>query len=524
MHLRSPGTLVIYLPVFFLFFLLCFVLFCSICIHVIFHWFHLCCCFGQLNASFNFSKEAMFSLGNRETPQECEGNSQREASSRSSPKSSDVPYQEKKEFCTWRKHVRDLYQYLVHIDLVWESPSARLMPYMTAKNGLATQTVLCCSRTGGLEQQYIQLLSVTTPNTVESLDRTYDTYCDATGEVGGYGMAPSQVDMKVERRMLHDGDPLIVRYMHANPLIIASGSSDGNAYVFDWSRISLNKFPNDPARPRAPLPPNELSSNPTDEERMTYHRRMQALNAVVTEQDRWDKRRGEGQHLLKLSGGSGSCEALDWSVTSDGTLASGSVGVVCYWHVGNTAKDDDRTLTPSHTYKLEDGEARVSEISFSWKDPHAFVVSCETGTVLYGDVRTPDLMELFSLPNGVTSISLSPLDGNSFLVGAENGEVLYYDLRKSTDAVMLFGRMHNGPVSVVQWCPHSRHLFSSGGGDGKCCIYNATSNRLLFKHAGHTENVTDLSWNWQEGFEGHLISVDSNSVMLWRPRDMFFVS
>ncbi|RNF12467.1 putative WD40 repeat protein [Trypanosoma rangeli] len=446
-----------------------------------------------------------------------------EASSASSLQTSGVPYQEKREFCTWRKHVRDLYQHLVHIDLVWESPSARLMPYMTAKMDLATQTVLCCSRTGGLEQPYIQLLSVTTPNTAELLDRTYETYNDATGEVGGYGMAPGQVGIQVERRMLHDGDPLVARYMHANPLIIASGSSDGNAYIFDWSRISLNKFPNDPPRPRAPLPPNELSANPTDEERTTYHKRMRTLNAVVAEQDRWDKRRGEGQHLLKLLGGNGPCETLDWSVTSDGTLLSGSTGLVCYWHVANMSKDDARTLAPSHTYSLEDSETRVSEVAFSWKEPHVFAVSCDSGPVFYGDVRTPDLLELFSLPCGVTSLSVSPLDGTSLLLGAENGEVLYYDLRKSADAVTI-GRMHDGPVSVVQWCPHSRHLFSSGGGDGKCCIYNATSNRLLFKHAGHTENVTDLSWNWQEGFEGHLLSVDSNSLMLWRPRDMFFVS
>ncbi|KEG14346.1 putative WD40 repeat protein [Trypanosoma grayi] len=438
---------------------------------------------------------------------------------------SDVPYQERKEFCTWRKHVRDLYQHLVHIDLVWESPSARLMPYMTVKMGLATQTVLCCARTGGQEQAYIQLLSVTTPHTAESLDRTYDTYCDATGEVGGYGMASSQVGMKVERRMLHDGDPLSVRYMPANPLVIGSGSSDGNVYIFDWSRISLNKFPNDPSRPRAPLPPNELSSNPTDEERMNYHKRMRALNAVVTEQDRWDKRRGEGQHLLTLSGGNGACESLDWSVTSDGTLASGSVGRISYWHVANTSKDDARTVTPTYTYNLEDSETRVSEISFSWTDPHAFVASCESGAVFYGDVRGPELAELFALPCGVASVAVSPLDGTSLLVGGENGEVLYYDLRKSTDAVTI-DRLHTSKVSVVQWCPHSRHLFASGGGggDGKCCIYNSTTNELLFKHAGHTDNVTDLSWNWQEGLEGHLISVDSNSIMLWRPRDTFFVS
>ncbi|ORC84604.1 putative WD40 repeat protein [Trypanosoma theileri] len=465
----------------------------------------------------------MLAESDYEAPQNGAPETLKETSSVNSSQQSPVPYQETDTFCTWRKHVRDLYQNLVHIDLVWESPSVRLMPYVTEKMGLKTQTVLCCARTGGQEQPYIQMLSVSTPHTAETLDRTYDTYCDATGEVGGYGMAPSQVGMKVERRILHDGDPLTVRYMHTNPLVIGSGSSDGNVYIFDWSRISLNKFPNDPARPRAPLPPNELSSNPTDEERVNYHRRMRALNAVVAEQDRWDKRRGEGQHLLTLSGGNGSCETLDWSITPDGTLMSGSIGRLCYWHIANTSKDDARTVNPSHTYTLEESDVRVSDISFSWTEPHMFVTSTESGRVLSGDVRTPELVELFSLPVGVSSIAVSPLDGTSLLVGTRDGEVLYYDLRKSSEPVSI-SRLHDKAVSVVQWCPHSRHLFTSGGGDGKCCVFNSTMNRLLFKHACHTDNVTDLSWNWQEGFEGHLISVDINSITLWRPRDMFFVS
>ncbi|KAH8606254.1 putative Histone binding protein RBBP4 or subunit C of CAF1 complex [Trypanosoma vivax] len=433
-----------------------------------------------------------------------------------------IPYQERKGFCTWRKHVRDLYQQLVHIDLVWESPAAQLMPYATSKAGLLTHTVLCCTRTGGQEQAYVQLISVSMPRSADSLDRSYDVYCDATGEVGGYGMAPSQAGIRVERRILHDGDPLTVRYMHANPLLIASGSSDGNVYVFDWSRISLNKFPNDPPRPRAGLPPNELSNNPTDEERVDYHKRMRALNAVIVEQDRWDARRGEGQHLLTLTGGKGSCETLDWCVTNDGTLASGSLGCICLWSVGNMSKDDPRTVAPIHRYTVEESSARVSEVCFSWTQPTTFVASMESGAVIHGDVRQRRLLPFTTLKDPAMSVSLSPLDGTSLLIGSTSGEVFYYDIRRNSDPIFT-RRLHAGSVSSVQWCPHSRHLFSSGGGDAACCITNVTTDQVLFRHAGHTDSIMDLSWNWQAGCEGHLISVDSNSIMLWRPRDMFFV-
>ncbi|CBH17443.1 putative WD40 repeat protein [Trypanosoma equiperdum] len=432
-------------------------------------------------------------------------------------------YQETKRYRTWRKHTRDLYQRLTHIDLVWESPAVRLMPFSTSKPGLLTRTLLCCTRACNGDQSYLQLLSVTTPSCAESLDATYSTYCEATGEVGGYGMAPSAVGLRIERSILHDGEPLTARYMHANPLIIASGSKDGNAYVFDWSRISLNKFPNDPPRPRAPLPPNEPSEGDTGEERALYNKRMSALQAVVREQDRWDKRHGEGQHLLTLTGGNGPCGALDWSTTTDGTVAAGSLGRICVWQIANMSKDDPRVVSCVQKYTIEN-ESRVNEVSFSWMEPTSFVASVESGAVLRGDIRDPQLSQLFRLEVPATSSSVSPLDGTSLLVGSEEGEAFYYDLRYTLHPVMTV-ELHEGAISSAQWCPHSRHLFCTGGeGDAMCCVYNVTANRLLFKHAGHVENVTDVSWDWQEGCEGQLVSADAWSVMLWRPRDIFYTS
>nr|CCC95096.1 predicted WD40 repeat protein [Trypanosoma congolense IL3000] len=436
----------------------------------------------------------------------------------------ETTYSYTRRFLTWRKHVRDLYQRLVHIDLVWESPAVQLMPYATARAGLLTHTILSCTRTGGQEQAFVQLLSVTTPHSLQFIRDVDTTYCEATGEIGGYGMAPSQTGMRIERRILHDGDPLTVRYMHANPLLIASGSSDGNAYVFDWSRISLNKFPNEPPRPRAPLPPNEPSINATEEERDDYKRRMRALGAIAKDQERWDLRRGAGQHLLALTGSNGSCETLDWSTSEDGTIVAGSLGRVCYWQVANMSKDDPKTVPCTRAYNIDDNNSRVSEVDFSWTEQNSFVVSVESGCVLHGDIRTPELTPLVTLERAATSASISPLDGTSLLLGTSDGEVCYYDLRRINQPVSQV-TLHGGPVSSVQWCPHSRHLFCSGGGgnDAMCCVFNATTSRLLFKHAGHTDNVTDVSWDWQEGCEGQLVSVDTNSITLWRPRDLFFV-
>lgn len=441
--------------------------------------------------------------------------------SRSSSTSDECSYQETDRFCTWRKHVRDLYQQLFHIDLVWESPVAQLMPYVKTASGLTTHTILCGSRTGGQEQCYLQMLSATIPCDTQALDGLDAAYCEATGEVGGYGMAPNTCGLQIDRYMLHNGDVLAARYMPANPLLIASASSNGALYVFDWSRISLGRYPNDPPRPRAPLPPNELTSEATEEERVQYQKRMRSLNAVAMEQDRWDRRTGDGQHLLTLNGSCGPSDNLDWSVSGQGTVASGSTGRICVWEVANMSKDDPRLVDPYSIYHMGNEEDRVTHLQFSWTAPTTLVSTSSSGAVLFIDLRSPQMTEVFSIASAATCVALAPQDGNAMLVGDDEGRVFFFDMRKST-APVLVEHLHSGEVTSLEYCPHSRHLFASGGHDGIVNVYNTTRGVALFRHCGHTDGILDLGWNWQEDCSGQLITADCNSIMLWRPRDYFF--
>lgn len=472
-------------------------------------------------------------------------------------------YQEHPRFCTWRKHVRDLYQQLFHIDLVWESCVAQFMPYVTPKSGTTTHTILCGTRTNGQEQNFIQLLNVTLPSDTASLDNTLAPFCEATGEVGGYGMSPHQCGLKVERRILHDGDVLAARYMPANPLLLASCSSNGSVYVFDWSRVSLNRYPNDPPRPRAPLPPNALTHTnhasssslvymspssssscpattsahtlPTEEEKAQYHRRMRELHAVIKEQDRWDRRSGDGQHVLTLRGGTGASDSLDWSVHLDGWLASGSRNRLCVWQVAHMSKEDARSVDALHTLTVRPAagadeaaaaRARVTGLTFGSlpHSPFTLVYASSAGVIAHVDVRTPHTQtEITSLAHGCrpTALALSPHESSALLVGSCNGVVRLFDMRRAERALR-DDALHTGEVTGLAWCPHSRHLFASAGEDGTACVYNQTRERVLFRHLGHTDSVMDVGWNWQEGNAGQLVTVDSNALMIWRPRDYFF--
>lgn len=459
---------------------------------------------------------------------EEEGSVQKTSSQQGS--SEEVPgetlYQETERFLTWRKHSRNLYQQLFFVDLVWESPTVQLMPYATVKDGTMSQTILCGTRTGGQEQNFLQFLSATLPVDACSLEGSLMN--DITREVGGYGYAPHLCGLKIERRILHDGDVLAARYMPANPLLIGTCSSNGNSYVFDWSRISLNKYPNDPPRPRAPLPPNELSENSSEEEKLAFHKRMRALNAAAVEQERWDRRTGPGQHTLTLKGNVGTPYCMDWSTAKEGILACGSSGKACVWQVADLSKEDSRVLDPLQSYFFDDttGEGvTVTGLQFlpNSEGNTNFLASTSDGMVYMQDMRAGTSTEIFGLPTPATSLAISPLEPTNVLVGSDSGEVYFFDLRMSAEPVLV-NRLHSGEVTSLQWCPHSKHLFSSGGIDGTVCVYNLAREKVLFRHAGHTERIMDLGWSWQEGCEGQMISCDANSIILWRPRDYFFVA
>jgi hypothetical protein len=437
-------------------------------------------------------------------------------------------YQEHPRYRTWKKHTTHLYQLSMHIDLVWESPSVALMPYMSVKDRLATQTILCGTRTGGQEQNYLQFLHVTTPIDASRLDDEGTGFNDGTGEVGGFGSAPAGCGMQIERRMYHDGDVLATRYMHANPLLLGTASSDNNLYVFDWSRVPKTLKPNNPERPRGPLPPNSLSLHAGDEERHAFMKRMRQIDDVAAQQQSWDSVRGAGQHVVALRGHSVASSHLDWNTTSDGSVASGAGDTIHVWQVGNLSKSADRTVDPYWTATLDDETAVITDTKFSWTDPQTFLATTSTGSLLHADVRRAgsEINELCTIApdlcaySGITSLAVSALNGNLIALGTASGTMAVFDMRNA-DAPVLSEPLHKGEVTCVQWCPHQANLIATGGDDGIVVLRNVATGEVAFKHSAHTHAVTDMQWCWQDAFRYEMVSVDCNAITLWRPRNAF---
>eukprot|EP00758_Cryptobia_borreli_P018215 Tbor_TRINITY_DN658_c0_g1::TRINITY_DN658_c0_g1_i1::g.1534::m.1534/K10752/RBBP4, HAT2, CAF1, MIS16; histone-binding protein RBBP4 len=490
--------------------------------------------------------------------QRCESESSTSSSSCSSSSTSSseeevteepLPFTETDRYRQWRKHVRDLYQCSVLVDTIWTTRTVEFLPYLlrdqNRSNDIATQTLL----TGTLRpppppgekplQDYVQLIDLTLPSTARLLDGLnidQDTF-----EIGGFGVAAERFGISVSRRMYHDGGVMAARYMPANPLLIATNSSNGSSYIFDWSMISTTKEPNDIARPTCPCPPHLPKEDANEEMKTRYNKRLQEIKTATRKQEVWDRHRGKGQHILTLSGNKDVAYGLDWSVSIEGDVCAGSNGVVNVWSIGTMSKTAPRTVDPAWTMDF-DG-VPVNDVKFSPLSLNTMIITLNDGGICKADMRMHTVAEgnnllecnglcdeqLFSgvLPSVKAatipiSIGLSPLNENIMAIGGENGCLYLFDQR-NLSTPFLSTVQHNGDIGSISWSPFTEGHLVTGGQDGFCSLLDVKSNTLLFRHAGHTLPVTDVHWSEQECFTGQIVTCDANAVTVWKPRNAFWV-
>ena len=430
-----------------------------------------------------------------------------------------IPYGDTAKFHTWHKHVRDFYQTNVFVDTTWTSRSAQFMPYLTLSQhqDTVTQTVLTGTyRQDG--QNYIQMLDTTLPvgtGQLKGSPLNLDTY-----EVGGYGVADvSKCGVKVSRRMYHDGAVLACRYMPTNPLVIASSSSNGNCYIFDVSRSSLSKPPNDLERPTYKYAPRALPEDATEEQKRRFAEKAGARAQAEVLMSKWDARTGAGQHMLTLTGNKGHGVTMDWCLSNEGVLACGSDESVAFWKIGNLSKTDPKTVEPFFKACFS---TLINDVKFSPFDTNRAFVAVDDATVSRCDVREGRHSVVVSGDVAKpATLSMSPLNDVVLAVGGTDGCVRVFDQRNFSSPVVTIAA-HNGQVGPMSWSPFVEGFLATGGQDGLCALIDCKSSQLLFKHAAHVETILDVDWNWQERNQGHLISCDENAVSIWKPRNIFW--
>ena len=431
----------------------------------------------------------------------------------------------------WRKHVRDLY-HTVFVHLVdHPAMTVQVLPYVrhNAKHNTIEHFMVTgscrTSVSGRPKQSYISILKAVAP----TLEFGSTLPIDAeTGEIGGYGHAPLNCRMHTEMRIFHDGGVRRVKYIPWNPNILVSMSTDGNGYVFDKTEIAISKKPNNPSRPKLPLISERSEVTNEDSCSVTFESKRLKYESIAEEQHRFDDETGPGQHKLVLKGNEPSLgpAPLDASVNNLGTVASSRGSQALLWDIL-----DYQCAAPGGERKFEVGPrsiaqacGEINDIKFCKIHSGVLYAACEVrnGICIF-DVRAqPSAVLYSSCKEYAVSIDPNPLRSHLLAVGMSNGRVDIRDNRKLSQT--LAGRtlhIDATEVTCVLWSASNAQLIASAGEDGNVILSNLEDETLIFKHAGHSSTVDDISWSWADAHKGMMASISSadNVCMLWKPRN-----
>ncbi|KAF9984389.1 CCR4-Not complex caf1 ribonuclease subunit Caf1 [Modicella reniformis] len=368
------------------------------------------------------------------------------------------------EYKIWKKNSPFLYDLVVSHALEWPTLTCQWLPDIERPEGkdYTVQRLLIGTHTSDNDQNFLQIAQVQLPSDSTPIDtRKFD---DERGEVGGFGGTECKIN--VTQRINHEGEVNRARYMPQNPDIIATKTVMGDLYVFDRTRH--------PSQP--------------------------ASGGVCSPE-------------IRLKGHTKEGYGLSWSPILQGHLISASEDTtVCHWDI-NAATKDKKVLDAFRIYR---GHNSVVE-DVAWHTIHdsLFASVGDDQRMLIWDTRSASQEKpahnIHAHAAEVNCVAFSP--STEFIVATGSGDrtVGLWDLRNLRNKLHSF-ESHQDEILQLAWSPHNETILASAGGDRRINIWDLsrigeeqTSEdsmdgppELLFIHGGHTNKVSDFSWNQNE--------------------------
>lgn len=149
--------------------------------------------------------------------------------------------------------------------------------------------------------------------------------------------------------------------------------------------------------------------------------------------------------------------------------------------------------------------------------------------VMIWDTRSKDSPEVIDAHNAaVNCLTFSPMHENMLATGSADATIALWDLRNLKRRLHTL-EGHLDQVFNVAWSPASATILASCSADRRVNIWDLQkigaevrpeeredgAPELIFVHGGHTDKISDFSWNSQDTMMIASVS-DNNFLQIWK--------
>lgn len=366
----------------------------------------------------------------------------------------------------------------------WPTLTTQWLPDVQEVPGKAFRThrLLLGTHTSGASTDYLQIAHVNLPNPPAA---SLADYNPATEELGGHGAAKEPINFSIVQKIIHPGEVNKARYQPQNPNIIATWAADRNVYI--WDRSKHQSVPKDTSTPQATLKGHK----------------------------------GEGF-------------ALEWNPFTEGQLLSGSEDqTVRLWDLQRDFDLNNKTISPARTFTHH--SATVNDVQFH--PAH--------GKNLFGSVSDDLTMQLMDLrrsnnsqpaiifknahQDAINTLAFHPTLDKLFATGSADKTIGVFDLRFPDHGKIHSLEGHKDVISSVSWHPSDSSILASSSEDRRIIFWDLSKAgaeqtpedaedgppEMLFMHGGHTNRVSDFTWNKNDPWVMCSAGED-NLIQIWR--------
>jgi histone-binding protein RBBP4 len=346
----------------------------------------------------------------------------------------------------------------------------------------SVQRLILGTHTSDNEQNHLMIAEARLPLEDTDIDaRQYKSSGNnSASDLGGFG---GSGQIEIVQKINHPSEVNRARFMPQNPDLIATKSANAEVLVFDKT-----KHPSKPSK------------------------------------------NGQCNPDLRLNGHKKEGYGLSWNPHAKGHLLSGSDdALVCLWDIQGGTRTN-RTLDPlavftGHTDVVED---------VTWHHHHEnLFASCgDDHKTFIWDTRASDKSKANHSVSAhdaeVNCCAFNPYQEFLLVTGSADKTAALWDLRHLKEKLHSF-ESHQDQIFSVQWAPFNETLLATCSADRRVNIWDLSRigeelspedaadgpPELLFIHGGHTDKISDFSWNCND--EWVVASVaDNNVLQVWQ--------